>query len=197
MELQLKERLVGAMVLVFAAVVFIPMVLDGPDARRVSRSVALPVTDEAATERRTVRLDLDAPEAAETEPAPAPMTEEPAAVDLVPQQQQESSVAQVPSRESSARPTVTTAQSAPKPASHGEMPWTVQAGSFSQEDNAEALAAKLRGLGYPAYVSKFNDGKRVHYRVRVGGFTSRDAAQSKADEIRSRTGGPATPQPNS
>jgi DedD protein len=74
-----------------------------------------------------------------------------------------------------------------------DAPWTVQVGSFSQNDNAEALAAKLRELDYPAYVSRYNDGDRVHYRVRVGGFPSRDAAQNRADAISAKTGEPARP----
>ncbi|MBW3568332.1 MAG: hypothetical protein KY410_10330, partial [Proteobacteria bacterium] len=57
MDIRLKERLVGAAVLVLAAVLFIPMVLDGPTSnRQVSQSVELP----SMGDRKTVRIALDA-----------------------------------------------------------------------------------------------------------------------------------------
>ena len=200
MDMRLKERLVGAAVLVMAAVLFIPMVLDGPNPdRHVSRNVALP---DATAERRTVRIDLADRGAATRTAAPeldAVVEDEPAAIDLTSQQEAEAAATE-PS------PPVTVEPKPDKPVAKGgadtnppseaeNAPWTVQAGSFSQDDNAEGLAEKLRKLGYPAYVSRFNDGKRIHYRVRVGGFPSRDAAQERADEIRRKTGGPANPVP--
>lgn len=189
MDIRLKERLVGATVLVLAAVLFIPMVLDGPGANRtVSREVTLPDSEAG---RRTVRLDLDENSAAGGAEAPVTV-EEPVSIDLVPAQQAESTPEpEVPA----VREQAPAADVAP-PAATTDAPWTVQVGSFSDDGNAEALAAKLRGLGFPAHVSRFNDGKRIHYRVRVGGFPSRDAAQTSADEIRAKTGEPAAPTPN-
>jgi len=198
MDVRLKERLVGATVLVFAAVLFIPMVLDGPDSdRQVSHRVELP--DPAAPARRTVRIALDSAQepAAETGAArklPEPDVNEPATVDLTPGQ---TAARNVPDEQPAVTIAKKPAERAPaQAAGDTRAPWTVQVGSFSQNDNAEALAAKLRTLEYPAYVSRFNDGTRVHYRVRVGGFPSRDAAQIRAEEIRTRTGEPASPVQN-
>lgn len=194
MDIRLKERLVGAVVLVLAAVIFIPMVLDGPDgSRKVTRSVALPDIDASAS--RTVRVELDGPApqaAADATP------DELAAVDLVPAEDDDAAApAREPARDAAAtRPATPAAVTTAEPATSERSAWTVQAGSFSQEDNAEALAAKLRKLGFPAYVSRFVDGDRIHYRVRSGGFTSRDAAQRQADEIRAKSGEPAAPTPN-
>lgn len=198
MEIRLKERLVGAMVLVLVAVIFIPMVLDGPNAnRRISQSVALPDPAESDA-RRTVRLDLDA--AASETPVESTAesstgSTEPVAIDLVPSQEQ--TAARTPEANESPKPVTSKPEAtASQPMASEDVAdasWTVQAGSFSSDENAETLAAKLRKLGHPAYVSRYNDGKRTHYRVRVGGFPSRDAAQRKADEIRAETGEPATP----
>lgn len=208
MEVQLKERLVGAGVLVLCAVLFIPMVLNGPNSdRQVSQPVELPVPDES--ERRTVRIDLKAGGTAARD-ASSNGFEEPAAVDLTPAQeakqgatleqpeipvvQPEKPVAET-ARTRDELPS-TAERKAAEPTGTQKAPWTVQVGSFSQSDNAEALAAKLRGLEFPAYVSRFKDGDRTHHRVRVGGFTSRDAAQVRADEIREKTGEPASPVQN-
>lgn len=201
MDTRLKERLIGATVLVLAAVLFIPMVLDGPGSQgQVSRNVPLPAPDETS-ERRTVKIDLTAPAQGE---APV-VVEEPASVDLVPGQQAAAGdTAGVEPVAEPARPSPQKTQAQDAAADRSaesasvrkpEGEWTVQAGSFTRQDNAESLAAELRKLGFPAYVSRYDDGKRIHFRVRVGGFPSRDAAQAKADEVRGRTGEPATPVP--
>lgn len=205
MDVQLKERLVGAGVLVLSAVLFIPMVLDGPNPdRQVSQSVELPAVD--GLERRTVRIDLqgDGNTARDTS---SNGFEEPAAIDLTPSQEAKQAAAseqpEIPvvrePEKNAATPEKAPAE-VPKAeredANAASAPWTVQVGSFSQSDNAEALATKLRGLEFPAYVSRFRDGNRTHYRVRVGGFPSRDAAQVRAQEIRARTGEPASPVQN-
>lgn len=198
MEIQLKERLVGAIVLVLAAVLFVPMLLDGPgQGRHVSRTIELP---EGAQGRRTVRIDLDKPAAGDSGEVRIDESE-PAAVDLTPQQEAETATVQP---EVERRPTLTMPPAKPAPevsapaktTADTTSPWTVQAGSFSQQANAQALADKLRALGFPASVTRFQDRTGTHYRVRVGGFPTRDAAQQRADEIRRKTGGPATPVPN-
>lgn len=206
MDVQLKERLVGAGVLVLAAVLFIPMVLDGPNPdRQVSQRVELPAADDS--ERRTIRIDLKAGGSTRGETA-SDGFEEPVAVDLTPAQEAEAVAAQpeipvvrqpeksVAATEKPQDEVPATEREAEEPASTQSAPWTVQVGSFSQSDNAEALAAKLRGLEFPAYVSRFRDGNRTHYRVRVGGFPSRDAALVRAGEIRAKTGEPASPVQN-
>lgn len=204
MDILLKERLVGAVVLVLAAVIFIPVVLDGPDSSaKVTRNVALPAPDDD-DERRTVRIDLLESDSG-LETGPAVSEKEPASIDLT--ARTEPADAAPGNATPAADPAPVAEQSADTPAPAAEpagdteetagiQPWTVQAGSFSNDANAETLAAGLRALGYPAYVSRFDDGKSVHHRVRIGGFASRDAAQAKADEIRARTGQPARPARN-
>lgn len=206
MDMRLKERLIGATVLVLAAVLFIPMVLDGPDMdRRVSRSVPLPAPEDDA-ERRTVRIDLAAAgDAAAESTRPMVASREPAAIDLVPAQERDAAEAapgNVPTDDAppETSPPASAASDPAPPASEpaggtADAPWTVQAGSFTRKDNAETLAAELRALGFPAYVSRFDDADRVHFRVRIGGYPSRDAAQEMADEIRAKTGEPARPAP--
>lgn len=203
MDIQLKERLVGAVVLVLAAVIFIPVVLDGPaSGSRVTRSVALPDANDGG--RRTLRIDLDA-EAAGLETQPVVTAEEPASIDLdagvqqgARQQPEPKTAAPAETHvESPARQAAveTVKPDAPRASSSGQ-PWTVQVGSFSSDSNAERLAAELRELGFPAYVSRFEDAGTVHHRVRVGGFASREAAEAQAEAIRGKTGQPARPARN-
>lgn len=197
MDIRLKERLVGAAVLVLAAVLFIPMVLDGPTSnRQVSQSVELP----SMGDRKTVRIALDAENDTTTrdvQELSAAQRDEPATVDLTPKQEAARDLpSEQPQVTATKAPEKQPAKSASSQTREADAPWTVQLGSFSKDDNAETLAAQLRELGYPAYVSRFNDGERLHYRVRVGGFPSRDAAQVRADELRAKTGEPARPVQN-
>lgn len=197
METRLKERLTGAIVLVLAAVVFIPVLLDGPGRnRQVSQAVPLPA---AGSDRRTVRIDLDAPVSA-SRSAVQTATEAPASVDLVPQQEQEPAAG--PTRASNANESASAAATNPVDAQPRTAarttepvtdPWTVQVGAFGRAANANALVERLRSLGYSAHVSEFRDTQSTHYRVRVGGFPTRESAQAKADEIRDKTGEPARP----
>lgn len=192
MENRLKERIVGATVLMLLAVIFIPMLLDGPGGQApVSMNVPLP--DAAADARRTVRIDLA------TTPASAGVREaatEPATVDLVPQQQQETS-RPVPDTGRSAK---TVVERGPEPGRANDRvesepppqsPWLVQAGAFGSRANADRMVKTLKSQGFPAFIEEHRGGDTVHYRVRVSGYGSREAAEQAAVAIRSRTGQPA------
>lgn len=76
MHRRLQERLVGAVVLVLAAVLILPAVLSGPPAKEEERPV------EAAGEPRqrthTIRLDVPQPARPAQETTPAPLPEPPA-----------------------------------------------------------------------------------------------------------------------
>ncbi len=58
--------------------------------------------------------------------------------------------------------------------------WAVQLGSFSNEENAEGLAADLRDDGFAAFLSRVESGGRTLHRVRVGPQGSREEAEKVA-----------------
>jgi cell division septation protein DedD len=58
----------------------------------------------------------------------------------------------------------------------------VQAGSFTDQDNAEAFAADLRKEGYDAYVSGVSVDNKTLFRVRVGECETR----TEAEELKAR-----------
>jgi DedD protein len=66
-----------------------------------------------------------------------------------------------------------------QPAAAGSL-WAVQLGSFSNEENAEGLAADLRDEGFAAFLSRVESGGRTLHRVRVGPQGSRDEAEKVA-----------------
>lgn len=74
------------------------------------------------------------------------------------------------------RPAATPAQAPTPAAAPVTGKWWVQLGSFSSEQNAQALARKLRDAGYTIDVSRIrSDGRDLH-RVRAGPVNDRAAA---------------------
>ncbi|MFH1093069.1 MAG: SPOR domain-containing protein [Candidatus Omnitrophota bacterium] len=55
--------------------------------------------------------------------------------------------------------------------------FTIQVGCFSNLKNAEKLQSDLKAKGYDVYVTPFNNNGQQLYRVRVGEFMSRLAAE--------------------
>jgi len=55
--------------------------------------------------------------------------------------------------------------------------WTVQIAASTERKQAVDLAKKLGVAGYPSYVVTADVGGKTYHRVRVGRFTSREAAE--------------------
>ncbi|MDY6812740.1 MAG: SPOR domain-containing protein [Pseudomonadota bacterium] len=66
--------------------------------------------------------------------------------------------------------------------------WAVQVGSFGDRENAEALAERLRGRGYPVLTTQFRGGSQVLYRVRVGPFGQRPEAEAQLARVQQQLG---------
>lgn len=197
MNRQLKERIVGATVIVALGIIIIPWLLDGPahDSRPVERTLELPGLEQGG---RTYTIPLDpaggppvqvnAGNGAEPPPGPPggmirrPVTESPP-VETPPRTAPRSEQpAQPPPRPApppvDASPAPAPAP-APSPAPQPAPPpsgWTVQVGSFSQADNAQALERRLAGEGFPVFISRVATDAGTMHRVRVGPVADRDEA---------------------
>jgi DedD protein len=183
MERALKERIIGAVVLVIFAVLVVPIFLDGPpaDGEIVTERVLLPGQEDQKTQ--TVVLDRDrkdpvpaasAPAQAKPEPAVRePVREEPKPAVVQPQQEQS------PETREEKPP----AKPAPTPAASTTGMWAVQLGSFSNKDNAEKLAADLRKQGYAAFLSQLSTDKGQLHRVRIGPQKDRASAEAMASRL--------------
>jgi len=195
MDRALKERIIGAVVLVVFVVLVVPVFLDGPagDAEIVSERVLLPgqepqdtkvvVLDrERAVPIPTISSTQDATEAnvsAEPEnpdPEPVPKPEP-----IVAAAATTSETVDAPAQEAPVAEPVREPQ--PAAAGNGESStgmWAVQLGSFSNKDNAEALAASLRAQGYAAFLSKLDSAGKELHRVRIGPQKDRQSAEAMA-----------------
>jgi DedD protein len=193
MERRLKERLIGASVLVMLAVILIPMILDdtATTETRITES-NIPQRPEQGFASEIVPLPDREPPVRQGEEAPAPgqpvAREAPANAVLPAARVPERTVAgsdtprtETPILEAPAKPTT---GPVPVPERVGLSAWVVQLGSFSSEENAKALGQKLRDAGYAAFVEPVGEGSRRAYRVRVGPELLKSDAQALADRLR-------------
>lgn len=67
-----------------------------------------------------------------------------------------------------------------------QTPWTVQVVASRSRDTAEKIVAALNKLGYKAYVTSIKLNQKTFYRVRVGAYRSRQAAQAALDRLKTR-----------
>jgi DedD protein len=187
MDQGLKERLVGAAVLVAIAVWLIPWVLDGPEggAETPASSLQLPSAEEPMPMRtQTLKLG-DAPEAS-ADSAPAPATKpapQPSAAAAEPTAPQaETTIAAA--THAPEHPAAASTAAPPKPQPKAEGDWTVQLGVFEDEANAKRLAQRSGTFGYKAVVSSYrSNAGRTLYRVHVGPQATRGAADAAASAL--------------
>lgn len=163
MDFALKQRLVGAIVLIALAVIFLPMLLDGSGApETLDVEVEIPERNEepeSRFEEPDVAAELDDPvEEVETESEPSGVTEEGA--------------------ESGTDATVVTG-------------WVVQVGSFSRESNALVLRDRLRDQDYAAFVNEGESDGNTVWRVRVGPVPEESEAREIAQRLEAERGQPA------
>lgn len=70
---------------------------------------------------------------------------------------------------------------------HGR--YTIQVGSFNNSDEAHMMVNHWKGKGYPAYLLSADiPGKGRWYRVRLGGFETREEADVYMDKFKDREG---------
>lgn len=183
MDRALKERIIGAAVLVVVVVLVVPVFLDGPPQSGEIVSERVPLPGQAAEgETRTVVLDRDRDEPV---PVPAPVTEpeteraQPVQPESKPEPKPETS----PEPEPKPAPAKPAAQ---QPAPANESPtgmWAVQLGSFGNQQNAERLAADLRKQGFAAFLSQLSTGSGELHRVRIGPQKDRESAEAMAERL--------------
>lgn len=176
MDRALKERVIGAIVLVVVAVMIVPVFLDGTanDTEIVSEVVTLPGQNDQESMKQTIVLTRDRAEpvpASTHAPKPAATKPEPARS----KPQVAATATATPPVSAAKEPTVATQSSTGM--------WAVQLGSFSNQENAERLAADLRKQGYAAFLSKLDADSGALHRVRIGPQKDRESAESVAAQL--------------
>lgn len=194
MDTAVKQRLLGAAVLIALAIIFVPMLLTGPGPKRRAETADLqaPPTPDRRFQERTLSLDLPSPDSTTQQPDPnriatvdtanAPPLEPTPVID-------EPAVSATPPTttiDSSAPPPSTPAESTKAPASNADdFPGTaangsyfVHLGDYGAKKNALDLAATLKKSGYAAFTEASTFGGKPTLRVRVGPFANRVGAEA-------------------
>ncbi|WP_256646462.1 SPOR domain-containing protein [Thermomonas paludicola] len=156
MDASLKQRLVGAAVLVALAVIFLPLLVKGPAPDSGVTGVSMTVPAEPTSSSGLVSQDLPlvVPAAAPAAGVTALPTDAAAAAD---------------------------APAAPAPAELAAVAaggYAVGFGSYASDVDADKVIAALRGVGLPGYREAVALGGRQVQRVRIGPFADRAVAES-------------------
>lgn len=189
MDISLKQRLVGASVLVALGVIFIPMILErSSEDENLTVRMEIPAKPDVEFQNR---LD-DPPEIEEVE---WPESVEEATAEIraersaqqppgasLPEAVRPAEPAQTPP---APKPPANTPDAAAKPPKAAETPqqWIVQLGSFSKETNALVMQDKLKAGGFKAFVKAADTPAGRVYRVRIGPMDDRAAAQQMVSRL--------------
>lgn len=175
-EGRLKQRLVGAVVLVALAVIFIPMLLSG------GRDMEMPVFGSNVPERSTEITNIkhiDIKEVQKTERKPVNPKRIPIAKglpepEIVKEEKTKSIVETIASLTDSEKKAKK--EKKEKKPEIKQTVWAVQVGSFNNRSNALGLKEKLRKKKMPAFVERIMKNNKAVYRVRVGPEITRKKA---------------------
>lgn len=190
MDRALQERIIGAIVLVFFAVLVVPVFLDGPsnDNEISSELVRLPGQGQQQTRQQTIVLTRDrtepVPQAASAEALTKPP--ETTAMRMAPIKTGVAETARAPAGKAPASKPPSASSAASSTASSTPSPtgmWAVQMGSFSSKANAERLAIDLRKEGFAAFLSQLKTSSGQLHRVRIGPQKDRNSAESISAQL--------------
>jgi DedD protein len=209
MERHVKERLVGASILLVLVVLLVPEFLSGPKSAPppplATPPATLPVPVHTVTvdlndpSRATLQEPVSAASAVST-PPPTPMATSPTTATPAPTDSTASTLAATPGPAPAPAP-IETAPNIPIEAhvpsrsvvagagarhATAKGAWSVQLGSFASKGNAEKLVHVLDGKGYSAAVSPIGAGAAERYRVRIGQLADRPAAERLIGRLKSQ-----------
>lgn len=180
MHRRLKERLIGAAVLVMLAVIFIPMILDDTSQTETTITQSnVPARPDDEFNSRIVPIT----ESSESDTQGAPGISQTIS-------EKEIALVTVETTRPVENEIIQQEKSEENPISKmedvGLTAWVVQLGSFSNETNANTLNAELRKAGFSSFVEPRKQGSKVIYRVRVGPELLRSDAQELKDQLDNR-----------
>lgn len=184
MDEQLKQRLVGAAVLVLLAVIFVPMILDRPAEPEVRiEHPQLPARSEAEFNSRIVPLSQPQTSLVEAERKRQAAAERKPAESSAPI----AAAGKAPVTKEKIAPSPPPEPAKAQPPEGAPTAWAIQLGSFSSAKNAIALRDSLKKKGYVAFIETVRvDGKEIT-RVFVGPELARERAGELVKKLQAET----------
>ena len=205
MDLSLKQRLLGAAVLIALAVIFVPMLMSGSAPRKSAEmetsNLAIPPAPDREFQTRALPVDSTAANpgtaaaplpdklpTVDTASAPVASTPPPPPASAPTPAPVPAEAAGTPAKPATiakavpAKPEAVPPASAPGTAADGR--YFVHLGVYAASRNADDLVARLKKAGYPAFSEKSEYQGKAAERVRVGPFPDRAAAEATRLRIR-------------
>lgn len=170
MDSGLKQRLIGAAVLIALAVIFLPMLVKGPAPESGVADVPLRVPDAPEGQFVTRELPLVRPGA--TGESGALGMPRPVAADNIANNDAPASGERLPAATAAGR-------------------FAVHFGAYASDEDAKLVQAPLLQAGLPGYIEQTRVGQRQAWRVRIGPFATRaeaEAARVAANRVRDDVG---------
>ena len=159
-----RRRLVGAIVLVIAAVIVLPLLLEGdPQPLGDQVKIRIPAIDD--DDKFVSKL----PPASNKTGAAVPQKSDVKSSDTA----TSSPIAKEPE---------TTAKSA----AQSSEAFVIQLAAYAEQQTAQELQAKLKTEGYPTYLETVESSKGPLYRVRSGPYTTRESAEAARIELKNK-----------
>ncbi len=182
----MKQRLIGAVVLIALAVIFVPMLLDGS-----GRKESAVVEEELSLAPPKFNFESKLPDPEQLDSLPA--AEKPSEPQVVAAPVQKSEPAEPTASQPAEQPAPQKTTPPPEPKvleataskitpSPSLSAWAVQVAAFEEEGKALALQKKLMAGDFAAFTEKFEKRGKVLYRVRVGPELKRE----NADQLRAK-----------
>jgi len=186
MEQNIKNRLVGIIVVFALAVIFLPMILDGSGMRKEKFEIVIPpppvVDSKAQFDSKIIELNAKADAIPELEQrfvdevSSENQVKRTAVTDEMPEKQQNEA-------ESASAPATAVAE----PAGVGGTSWVLQVGSFQDRNKALIQRDKLRKSNIAAvFIEQFNVNNKPSYRVRLGPFVNREQTRVAQNKIKAK-----------
>ncbi len=181
MDQQLKERLIGIIVLVLFAVIFIPMFFSDPidlvskEKTNLSNSKEsefvskLKPVDDSTQELDTKSIEYDTV----TEETPQTVTEE------TPQTVTEEITDLVNEETAFRKESLVENQM-------GQMNWIVQIGSYSNKENAEKENLRAKNAGFRSFINPITQNNKIMYQVCLGPEYDELDANKLREEIKKK-----------
>lgn len=203
-ELQLRKRarrrLIGAIALVTAVVVLLPMVLDSePKPAADHIAIQIPPRDNAGNFTSRVAPLVEVPAAGAAKPASqanaAPAQSAGSTVSEAAKPRNEPNESPKPQVKPATAPEKPKAESKPQPkpeprpeprqeAKPGGPAYVVQLGAFSSSADAKQQQDKLSANGIKSYTETVKTAKGELTRVRMGPYSTREAAEKARDQLK-------------
>ncbi len=196
METQLKQRLVGVIVIFSLAIIFLPMLLDGSGRRAPDMNIVIPPPPELNSDVRVEKKVIELKKKIESLDEPRPVIVDEISDPLEKQITSDPPKIAADDQSSSGTKTEPVKNVAPKALPDqtreekvkskkvvtkqqigGDL-WVIQVGSFQDKTKAYNERNRLRKANLSAvFIERYNAQNTVNYRVRMGPFITREKAK--------------------